>query len=361
VSWVGECPWTKNLCFGGEDGKLLLLPPNPSVEAVEVTSIQLATDAINAVAFADDLIAISSRNEVLVGKLDRSGDHLFDLLPHSFTGGAHGVVASRQGAFLGPIGDQGLLMLNLEHHSRVNAQITTPRAIPLSFYRIVRLGDGSHGEVFACAARNDGLLAINFTRGTASLPLVHHHFKGHDIVDVCPLNDPRYPFAVACVSRDRAIFFIRNVLEDQTPVARDFAGLQGTAYTLLSAQGHLLLLTDRELLALPNVGSRFLQGESLDLSLEIRITPVNAAEAFLLRDRSVLLIEENSIVSELMVADLVGTLAEKHADAGLARNGWTSPESSIEVTSVMNSVQVIPIESGWLRTSEFGLTSTPAA
>jgi len=61
----------------------------------------------------------------------------------------------------------------------------------------------------------------------------------------------------------------------------------------------------------PSVASRFLRGESFDQPLEIRIIPVNAAEAFLLQDRSVLLIEEDAIVSDLKVADMVGISAER--------------------------------------------------
>jgi hypothetical protein len=356
VSWVGECPWTNTLCVGGEDGKVLFLPADPSGEAVNITSIQLATDAINAVAFADDLIATSSRNEVQVAKI--ADDRGLNLLTHSFTGGAHGVVASRAGEFLAPIGDQGLLILNPDNPWRIDAKVACFRNIPFNCYKLVRLGNDIQEEAFAAAGRRDGLVALSFANGMFCTPMIHHHFEGHDIVDVCSLNDPYYPLAVACVSRNRAIFLIRNVLEDKTPFGLSVEGLRGIAYTLLSAQGHLFLLTDEQLITLPNVASRFLRGESFDRPLEIVNSPVNAAEAFLWRDQSVLLIEEDSTVAELRVAAIVGHLAERRVGTEPAGNGQIGQEGSIIVTSELRTP--IPIESGW-RTNQFELTLVSAA
>ena len=163
VSWVGECPWTNTLCFGGEDGQLLIESPGLSElakrkpDAIEMgkrktRSIQLATDAINEIAFVGDLIAVSSRNEVVVGRLRTQGGGSLDRYEHEFIGGAHGVVASHGGAFLAPIADQGLLMLKIDDGG-VNAQVGTPSEIPFNFYKLIRLGNDLGGEAFAAAGR----------------------------------------------------------------------------------------------------------------------------------------------------------------------------------------------------------------
>jgi hypothetical protein len=317
----------------------------------------VATDAINDVAFAGDLIAISSRNELVVGKRRGHSVDGLDLYDHEFIGGAHGVVAWHSTAFLAPIADQGLLMLEVEE-TRIKVQIGTPPVSPFNFYRIVRLGYGSEGEVFASAGRRDGLMALEFAHGASPGSMVHHHFRGHDIVDVCFLNDPLSPLAAACVSRDCAIFLIRNVIEDQEPLPLNYQ-LRGTAYTLLSAQGHLFLLTDQELVVLPSVASRFLRGESLECPLEILSSPVNAAEAFLLYDHSVLLIEEDSTVAELRVADLVGGSAKKQAGSG---SGWNGPASQERLMVVNSEVRPpVPIDSGWQWNNQFELNLIPAA
>jgi hypothetical protein len=357
VSWVGECPWTNKLCFGGEDGRLSFVSEHENPRGSSLLSIRPASDSINAVAFAGESIAVSSRNEVLIGKRASSADPRPNFLPHSFVGGAYGIEASYTGAFLAPIGDQGLLILDYDD-SQVNAQIAWHQDAPLNFYRLVRLADGPDGEVFAAATRRGGLFVGNFANGILSAPMIQHHFKGHDIVDVCSLNDPRYPLAAACVSRNRAIFLIRDALGCERPVTLNYGGLDGTAYTLLCAQGHLMLLTDEELIALPDVASRFLRDESLDRPLRVVSSPVNAAEAFLLNDHSVLLIQEDSTVAEIRVAEMVGQLAEKTTGAESASNGHAGQERFIDVISETKSPEAV--ESGWQRENQFELTRIPA-
>jgi hypothetical protein len=269
-------------------------------------------------------------------------------------------VASRSGAFLAPIADQGLLILKIADH-QIDARIGSPPGAPFNFYRVVRLGSEPDNEAFAAAGRRDGLMALDFAHGSPSSRMIHHRFEGHDIVDVCPLNDPSFPLATACVSRDRVLFFIRNVLEDQTPTTVNLASLRGTAYTLLSAQGHLFLLTDRELVVMPNLAAQFLRGEALGPEVAISIIRVDAAEAFLLRDESVLLIVGESIVSRIDIAEMVGARTGKHADDGSVWNDWTHQGSRVEVPCDPMRVPITPIESGWQPGAEGLLVTSPAA
>jgi hypothetical protein len=366
ITWVGECPWTNTLCFGSEDGKLHFTQDSPEIgEAI------IATDAINAVAFADNLFAVSSRHEVRIGRRPAQNGGGLDVFSHGFRGGAHGVVASQTGAFLAPIGDQGLLLLKLDHCG-VGVQTASHWDLPFNFYKLIRLGTAPQGEeVFASAGRGDGLLAFPFSKEAVSVSGTHHSFEAHDIVDVCPLNDPHYPLAVACLSRSRAVFLIRDVIEDQTPFALNYGGIQGTPYSLLSAQGHLFLLTDRELIILPNVASRFLRGESLVGPLEIACVPVNVSEAFLRRDQAILLIEEDSSVAQLEIEDLIEAKASAHRQAGLEWNGSPHQESSIGTTDEVPPVDNValevktvdfgPIGTGWHRNDPFNLVLIPAA
>ncbi len=261
ISWVGECPWTDTLCFGGEDGKLIISRGCPEIGKKATTNFfpfPLATDAINAVAFADNMFALSSRNEIVVGRRQTQNNvDSLDTCSHEFRGGAHGVVASQTGAFLAPIGDLGLLVLKYDS-GQIEVETFSHEDFPFNSYKLVRLGTGPQGEeVFASAGRGDGLLAFRFARDADFFSSTHHSFEAHDIVDVCPLNDPRYPFAVACISRSGVVFLIRDVLEDHTLFRLNYGGNQGVSYTLLSARGHLFLLTDRELVAFPNVAFRF--------------------------------------------------------------------------------------------------------
>jgi hypothetical protein len=369
VSWVGECPWTNSLGFGTEDGQLLVGSPGAtelgggkmvSMVFAPTMSLRLATDAINDVAFVGDSFAASSRNEVVLGMRRGPGLAHWDRYDHQFIGGAHGVVASRSGAFLAPIADQGLLILKIANN-QVDARIGSPPGALFNFYRVVRLGSGPDNEAFAAAGRRDGLMALDFAHGSPSGQTIHHRFEGHDIVDVCPLNDPRFPHAAAFVSRDRVIFFIRNVLDEQSPSTVNLASLRGTAYTLLSAQGHLFLLTDRELVVMPDLAGQFLGGEALGPELAISIIRVDASEAFLLRDESVLLIEGESIVSRIDISEMVGARTGEHVDEKFLWNGWTPQGSRVEIPCDPKRVPIAPIDSGWQPGAEGLLITSPAA
>ena len=210
--------------------------------------------------------------------------------------------------------------------------------------------------MFASAGRCDGLLAFASPRRQPLFPALITASKAHDIVDVCPLNDPCYPHAVACLSRNRVIFLFRDALENQEPVSLNYEELQGTAYTLLSAQGHLFLLTDRELVTLPDVACRFLRGESLAGPLKIGCVPVNVSEASLWRDQAILLIEEDSSVAYLVIEDLIGATESTHQQAEVELNGQPHQESTSgpigEVQPIENIdgdvkiVENVPIQSG---------------
>ena len=307
VSWAGDCPWTDGLCLGTESGNLYLPAPGADHQGEGITPVKITSDAVNGVAFVGQHIAVTSRNEVEIGYLIDVAEPQIERCPHTFRGGSHGVVSSTQGLFLAPIGVDGVLLMTPDNNRGVEALIARQSDRSLNFYRLVRLGSGPDGEVFACAARGDGLLAFSIDGGLPSGPLVGHHFGGSDIVDVCPLGDSRCPLAAACVSRNRDIFFVRNVLEERAPFALGYRELDGAAYSLRSAQGHIFLLTDSYFVTLPELGRKFLAGESLDANVAVSLIRTDAADAFLWADRSILL-PEYEVVTEVAVEDLVSNL-----------------------------------------------------
>jgi hypothetical protein len=340
ISWAGECPWTKGLCFGCEDGKLLILPADMGRREESIAEQKVASEAINGIAFVGDNVGITSRNEVIIGYRKDVKNLSLGAYEHTFRGGAHGIVGSSQDAFLAPIGVDGLLMVNLLAGHRISISIARNHEVPLNFYRLVRLGDGPAGEVFACAARTDGLLAASFADGTLAGPLIGHHFNGHDIVDVCPLNDPQFPLAAICLSRNRGLFFVQSVLENHAPVALSYRELKGTAYSLLSAQGHVFVLTDEEFSVLPGLATRFLRNEELVNEIQLTTMPTDASEIFLRNGESVLRLED-SIVVEIEISELLKDGANTDATVSRAR--------------------YLPLDPGWGGIEELKLIPTPAA
>lgn len=369
TSWVGDCPWTRTRCYGSEDGRFIVESPgSPDLDdgnavagvLAQTVPFTIATDPINDVAFSGDLFAASSRNEVVLGRRIGPDISRLDGFSHPFIGGAHGVLAGRPGVFLAPIADRGLLILKVSDE-KVNARISSPPEAPFNFYRVVRLGDAESTNAFAAAGRRDGLLALELDDESNPRSAIHHRFGGHDIVDVCSLGDAAVPFAAACVSRDCVLFLSRNVLEENEPVAVRLGDLrENTAYTLLSAGGHLFLLTDENLVVIPRLASRFLDGERLGPELEAGVLRVDAADAYLLRDEVILLLEESS-VSEFRIADLVGIGAGDHSQSGAAGNGSIRSESAEEVSCEERRLAVSAVETGSQPSIERTLVTTPAA
>src|SRR5438034_620763 len=79
ISWAGECPWTETLCFGTESGHFYLPEFSESVNGGRIRTIEIATEAINGVAFSGQDVGFSSRDQVVLGfrrQDQRHGDWL---------------------------------------------------------------------------------------------------------------------------------------------------------------------------------------------------------------------------------------------------------------------------------------------
>jgi len=309
LSWAGLCPWTGNLCFGDESGGIHIPMPGPrggrpssvAHAILPARSFQPCTDAVNGIAFAGDLIGCTSRMEVVVAR--RCGVRPYE---HEFSGGAHGIVSSTSSGFLAPIGFDGVLLLQPVDEERLSTTAVCRSDHELNCYRMVRLGVGSVGETFACAARKGGVLSFASEGGMIVSNGFQHVFNGYDIIDVCSIGVPEMPSAIACLSRNGGIFLISDALGLNRPLALKYDAISGTPYTILSSHGHLFVLTNKEFVCLPDVAGKFLRGETLSLKQPARATamPISAADAFGLGETILLLDEEG--VTEYVIADLVG-------------------------------------------------------
>ncbi|QEH31876.1 hypothetical protein OJF2_03430 [Aquisphaera giovannonii] len=330
LSWAGECPWTGGLCLGSERGGVYF--PAPSGCRSEIKPVEFSSDAINGVAFQGKHIAVTSRNEVEIGMLVDVTDPekpIISPCEHSFRGGAHGVIAVGRDAFVAPIGIDGVLITRILGDRTIETGVARLSEAPLNFYRLARLGHAPDSEVLACAARRDGLLAFKHADGHLQGQFVQHKFGDSDLVDVCPIGDTAHPLAVACLSRSRGVLLVRNVLEEEPPIELGFADLKGSAYSLLSARGSLFLLTDRYLATLPDLATRFLNGESLDIRADVALMPTDADEIFLRGDRSLLLAED--VVAEFAIDDLLSGLSGRGSVTPRGHNGAESRDFEYSV------------------------------
>jgi hypothetical protein len=352
VSWAGRCPWTGELCFGTEDGHLFFLPAGGDVPPDSLPGLEVLADPINGVAFAGDLVGISSRAEVVIGR--RRSDGGLDWHKPFVSGGAHGIAPMSSGGFIAPLGIDGLLFMSLEK-GKLDVKVGKIEGESPNFYRLTPLGCGEDGEVFACAARNSRLLAITVKDGLVKTPITGHQFAGIDLVDVCSLKSPSAPLAAAALNLDGSLLLTKNILENQEPLALSFDDLDGTAYSVLSAQGHIFVLTSVELVVFPNLAADFLVGKPMDRELDVSVMPMRAIEAFLVDDEAVLTIEGDKAVSH-KVADMVeGVNAPPVGVVGAARRGLVVSHPAYTI-SVMPTIP----HQRW-RTTQSKIVLAPAA
>ncbi len=213
-------------------------------------------EAINGAAFTDKLMAVSNRSEVIV-QVSIPG-----IGPVVLEGGAHGVIASESGKILAPRGGEGLLIIAPSNDGRfIHKTLISPGVDPY-FYQTVQVGPSESGrEWFASACRDDGIALIRLgpgeERGEFEVMRRRNPRTGEnaDIVSLCPLNRPGYPYALALLAMDGTVYFTADV-RTFAFMGMAFDKLNGTPYTIHSAQGHLFILTSEKLCLMKDFADR---------------------------------------------------------------------------------------------------------
>ncbi len=305
VTWAGEFParfrgmpaGTKLLCFGTDDGLIHV----KDIEATTIGSLNgpQNLEAINGIAFALNMMAVSTTNEVVITRLPSKSGETESVV---YDQGAHGVIATQRGGFMAPMGLKGIMQVEGLSERVFQRSMLKSSDNDLYFYRIIRVGSTGEGdEVFACAGRKDGLLTLSVN--SAGIPGGIAMNKGQssdstadiDIVDVCPLPSPEYPFAVLGLGIDNTLHFTFDIRDENPPISLRLLEMRGTGYTVLAAQGHVFVLTSEEFYILPDLGTRFHDGE-----LEKRVTvfrnSVEAVDFSIAFGEYILLITEEGVV-----------------------------------------------------------------
>jgi hypothetical protein len=182
--------------------------------------------------------------------------------PFVMEGGAHGVIASEEGRILAPMGSDGLLIIRPSDNGPPTSTILMPDGATPYFYQTIQIGTSEKGkEWFASACRDDGivLIPIGPDRENGEFELMSktnpRTGKVEDIVSLCSLHRPGHPYALALLSIDKTIYFTTDVRTVAfTGIALD--RMDGTPYSIHSAQGHLFILTSEKLYVMKDVAER---------------------------------------------------------------------------------------------------------
>jgi hypothetical protein len=300
ITWAGECPWTGKYCFGTESGEVLFFKDRGDGPFIDYET--LAEETINGVAFYNDLIGVSTRSNVSLHRL-RPGKGGFELIAN-WPGGAHGILATENGLFVAPMGPAGLFCIDARSKSSPIAWFDRAGEAILNYYALSNLGRSGRRDVFVCAARTDGLVTIQMEADAPPSPTVRLTSPNVDIIDVCSIGSPDWPFAVAALCLDRSLIFVRNALSEEHPKTVRFEEFQGTPYSILSTGGHLFVLTSREIVVLPDLAARYLSEQKLDRPTRYRRRPVQAVDAFIAYGKDLMILTDEG-VSVFAISKLV--------------------------------------------------------
>jgi hypothetical protein len=325
ITWAGEGPPDLGLCIGSEDGRIAFKKPAGNEWFGPFTIVE-SSEAINGVAFTANVMAVSTRSEVVVWNVPDARTDRKKLA--EFEGGAHGVLATPSGRLVAPLGINGLLSTEGNFQGCHFSVRTAPGRV-LDFYKVISLGTTGEAGVIACALRHHGLATIVCDEETKTTNVLTP--TGLDIVDLCPLGISEAPFAAVALAIDASVHFIRDVRHDRhletfRPEAR-----MGSGYRILSAQGHLFLLTSDSLTILPDRASLFLRGGVPSRTPTVWSVPMRAVDAAVAFDRWLLVVMPDGSLDVHDVDALVSALADRvSGPTASAGPSWEPPAQRLE-------------------------------
>ena len=212
VSWAGGSPGQPGYWFGSDDGRVQFMSLD-GAELIGPYAIAPSEEAVNGIAFAGGLMAVSTRNDVTFLKVPgpRGGN-----VPRTvFPGGAHGVASTHSGCIIAPMGRRGILLMDPRPETAQRVRILKPADEALYIYKVVSLASPDRGKILACAGRRGGFATLPL----AGAGLENYGKKlrpvGVDFVDVAALDVDGFPFAVAALGLDCSIHFVSDLLGDQ--------------------------------------------------------------------------------------------------------------------------------------------------
>jgi hypothetical protein len=129
----------------------------------------------------------------------------------------------------------------------------------------------------------------------------------------------------------------RDILKDRSSKSLRIKELQGSAYSLLQAQGHLFLLTNKSLYVFPDIVVRYLKNDSIGHLASTVSLKIDLVEIYAQKDNLILLHSDYATVIS------IGKITSK--GDGENMGGWTPQfaeeslfNTSSEPTWVLTSV-----------------------
>jgi hypothetical protein len=191
------------------------------------------------------------------------------------------------------MGATGLLRIDLDRPPRDWVTIDIPDQAVINYYKLIALEGHRSQDLLACAARTSGLLLIR-ADGDNSSTIMSLVSQDVDFIDVCSISS-NWPHAVVGLSLDRTLIFVRDLLAKERPQTLRLGALRGTPYSILSAGGHLFVLTSKELVVFPDLLPWYLSGEPSNRPFRYRYTPIQAVDAYIAYGQHLMVVMDDEV------------------------------------------------------------------
>jgi hypothetical protein len=317
ISWVGECPWNQGLCFGAEDGRLLITSFDGRYRSEDLGGRPVRSgEPVNGVAFSNmphhrRILAISTRCDITWIEPEGPGGKEKPCLELNW--GARGVYATTSGRFIAPLGPEGVLVTGPNLLDEQDwAILPSPKDSaddPITIYGIAPLIRDRRFDLFACAARQAGIVPLRVLPEGAELVRVGTS-QILDIVDVCGMATNDHPYALVGLGADGSLHLLRDLLADGQieslciNQSLGFHSIQGAAYSLRRAGDHLVLLTSEGVYVFQDFAQRIIDTPFRDdEAMEIYGFTVEAVGIFVVYDRLYLVLHDQTV--EIPLSELI--------------------------------------------------------
>jgi hypothetical protein len=318
ITWVGVMPWLHGFVYGDEEGWLRFTSVDgPSTTNTPFKIIE-SDRSVNQVAFNEChgfryIGACTASNVVIHRLIDASAS----VYSQEYEWGGHGIYSTGCGAFLVPRGQFGLAVITPSADGQPFREYLLKTRKFAYFYSMCRIGiTADDKELWACAGRSGGLLAIALDKGAR--PEMLHSFQSkkrtNDYVGVCSIATETMPLAMVSLSRNGDVDFSTDLLRDRTPLTWHFRHTQGVA----AVDGHLFILTSKGLYSCIDIVGRFLRGE-LRAGMEtvtVRYLPSDIIDIAVAYDKWMLVLEHDKVL-RIAINDLLvpgHSVATGHSD-----------------------------------------------
>jgi hypothetical protein len=307
VTWIGPNFQMPGLILGFDDGSIILTDALTG-RIRDPERLSPTGEAINGIAsIGATSWAVSTRSEVSFFQTDDpDGQTKVD-----YPGGAHGVVATKSGSYVAPLGPKGLLIVRPSSGVLQRMAVTQGTEGRLYFYRAAALHDQLGTEILIFANRKNGVGLSVFDSNDRHRVVRTMRFEGIDVVDVCAVS--RGSLSAVAVSKSADLLWINDTSKRLYPVVVRLTHVEGAVYKVLATSRHLFVLTSKALYVWIDFVGRALAGQLAGPDMTRLVLPIDAVDMSLLDDQYLLLVMGVNAVTCLAIADIEGQLANNSA------------------------------------------------